>query len=92
MKYPDMKHVKGNMFLRISETPSTLNPELRENRCILYNLPLMVLQKDDYMESTLDFPGEPFDQSPHEMYLDEEEVEEILEFLLENEVTPEPVM
>lgn len=92
MKYPDMTHIRDNMFLRISETPSTLNPCLGEKVCILYNLTLMLQRNTEYIESTLDLPGEPFDQSPHEMYLDEDEVEEILEFLKETDVLPEPVM
>lgn len=92
MKFPDLKHIKGNVFVRIRETPSTTNPMPGEQVTVLYHMTLVTKTKDDYMESVLDLSGEPFDQSPHEMYLDADDVQEILEFLEEIEATPEPVM
>lgn len=92
MRFPDLKHIKGNVFVRIRETLSTTNPMPGEQVTLLYHMTLVTKTKDDYMESVLDLSGEPFDQSPHEMYLDADDVEEILEFLKETEATPEPVM
>lgn len=89
MKFPEIKHIRENIYLRIRKNTSALNPGMGEGVVHLYNLTLLLEKSSGYMEAKLTLSGEPFDGSAHELYLDEEEVEEIIEFLEDMEELPE---
>lgn len=89
MRFSEMTYIKPGIMLNIVEVSSLKAIEVEGKKEVLFNVTLLKKVKDLYRPACYEICGEAFDNSPIEMYVNVDDVEELIEFVTNTKEEPE---
>lgn len=89
MRFSEMTYIKPGIMLNIVEVSALKAIEVEGKKETLFNVTLLKKVKDEYKPACYEVCGEAFDNSPIEMFLNVDDVEDVIDFVTNIKDEPE---